>query len=388
MNIVVFLLVSVITCTLTACGKSHQAAHPKTQLITFEVKSSSLQKPLHFTGTIQPLKESTLTSPADGVLENIHFHYGQFVRKGQPVYTLNSQELQKQYNDTLTEYLKAKDSYSISRAKFTGTEELWQAGLLAKNNYLSEKSGLNTARITLIQASKKLTELFEKMGETNTPNFSKLSFNEFDKVRLELTNKHNLIALKAPSNGVLLYPPKANDEKAMSLTVGAAIKTGQVLALVGDLSGVTINIDIPEIDLDKVKPGMPALIKGVAFGKETLKGRLVAVNAQASVSNNAALPSFTALVEVSKLTKAQQATIKVGMSASIELIAQSSDKLFVPIAAVKQVYGQSMVQIKAADGKIYDRPVVTGEARADSVAIDSGLNIGDVVVYESPGPAQ
>ena len=375
-----YLSIIVMLGLLVACG-GKKTSHPQQVLKTYKVQLSTIHKTLHFTGTIQPLHESTLTSPAEGVLEKVHFHYGQSVHKGETIYTLNSVELQKQYNDTLTEYLKAKDNYGISKAKFTGTEELWAAGLLSKNNYLNEKSGLNTARITLIQASRKLSELLEKMGTETTPSFSKLSFAEFDKVRLELTSKHNLIYLKALNNGVLLYPPKSSEEKTTNIQVGSTIKTGQVLALIGDLTGISVNIDIPEIDLDTVKPGMPALVRGIAFDKDPLKGALVAVNAQASTSANGALPSFTAVVEVKSLNLAQQKRVKVGMSAAIVLMVETHDKLLVPIAAVKQVYGQSMVNVKSPDGHVSPRVVMTGEARADTVVIDSGLKVGDVLEY-------
>ena len=42
----------------------------------------------------------------------------------------------------MTDYLKAKDSDTIAKAKFTGTQDLWGSGLLSKNNYLSEKSNV------------------------------------------------------------------------------------------------------------------------------------------------------------------------------------------------------------------------------------------------------
>ena len=48
---------------------------------------------------------------------------------------------------------------------------------------------------------------------------------------------------------------------------------------------------------------MNATISGVAFGKHQLKGKLVAVNAQASNTSNGGLPSFTAVVEVKSLTR-------------------------------------------------------------------------------------
>jgi HlyD family secretion protein len=365
---------------LISCGGNK--AHKKQEAKKYVVHSETIHKTLYFTGTVQPLKEHTITSPMDAVVDAMPFHYGQHVKKGDVVFTLNSTELQKQYNDTLTEYLKAKDNFTITRAKFTGTEDLWQAGLIAKNNYLSEKSSLNTARVTLMQATQKLSEMLEKMGESNYKDVSLLSFAEFDKVREELALKHNLIYLKSPGDGVLLYPPKANEDKAARIGVGVATKTGQVLGLVGDLTGICVEIDIPEVDIDKLKPGMPAVIHGVAFAKQELKGQLLTINAQAATSSGNALPSFTAIVEVKKLDEKQQLLVKVGMSASIELEAESVDKILVPIAAVTQKHGISVVQFVAPNGEISERQVVTGAARADKVIIDSGLKAGDVVTYD------
>ena len=121
---------------LVACNGT--SSHKKNTEKTAKATTVTLHKTLYFTGTIQPLHESTLTSTVDAVVESMHYHYGQSVEKGDVVFTLNSAELQRQYNDTLTDYLKAKDSYTMATTKFTGTEDLWNAGLIAKNNYLNE----------------------------------------------------------------------------------------------------------------------------------------------------------------------------------------------------------------------------------------------------------
>lgn len=368
---------------LTACEKEPKSA--KESLKTYKVQSESLHKTLYFTGSIQPIQESTLTSPANAVIEAMHYHYGQKVNAGDVVFTLNSSELQKQYNDTLTEYLKAKDAYSIAQSKFTGTNDLWHAGLLSKNTYLSEKSSLYTSRITLIQATRKLSEMLDRMGNHTGKNqsLSDLSLSEFDKVRRALTSKQSTIYLKSSGDGVLLYPPKSSsDDQSGRLTVGSSIKSGQVLALIGNLTGIRVEIDIPEVDIDKVKPGMPAMVRSVVFPNDALKGELVAINAQASTSAQGALPSFTAIVEVKQLTPNQEAWIKVGMSASVELAVDHTNKLLVPIAAVKQEHGESVVHVQTPDGGLKTCVVTTGAAQADSVIIDSGLQAGDVLVYE------
>ena len=371
--------------TLTLLVGCHHQGKPVTlRLKTFTVQPTTLHKTLHFTGTVQPLHESTLTSPVDGVVDVVHFHYGQAVTLGQVVFTLNSTELQKRYNDTVTEYLKAKDSYTVARAKFIGTEDLWQSGLLSKNNYLSEKSSLNTERITLMQSTRNVSELLEKMGQGNSADdeLAGLSFSEFDKVHLALMSKHNLIQLKSSGNGILLYPPKSVDDKNNQLTVGSTVKTGQVLALIGDMRGIRVDIDVPEVDIRSIKQGMPATIRGVAFGKQSFQGQLVAIHAQASSKNPGTLPSFTAVVEVKHLSEAAQIAIKVGMSASIELVIKSQQKLLVPIEALTQQHGKTWLTVQPSDGKAARRPVITGLVQGERVVIEEGLDAGDVILYE------
>lgn len=370
------------------------ACHPNTKsqksgIKTYKVKMSTLKKTLHFTGIVQPIRESTITATMEGMIDSMQFHYGQTVKKDEVVFIVNSAALQKQYNDILTDYLKAKDNFTISQAKFIGTEDLWKVGLLSKNNYLGEKSSLNTNRIALMQATHRLKELLEKMEGNPQLEGDKaikkilagLNITDFDKVRAALSSKHNLIYLKAPGNGVLLYPPKSAEDKDKHLQVGSPVKAGQVLALVGDLSGIALEIDIPEVDIDKIRAGMPAMVHGVAFGGQALQGEVIAINAQASVNNNGGLPSFTAIVEVKSLSTEQQALLRVGMSAAIELSIDETAKLMVPIEAIQQEHGQSVVKIRAPDGTIEVRPVMTGSALADKVVVSAGLQSGETLVY-------
>ena len=75
---------------LVSCGNHEKPKASQTAAMqTFEVKPQPLHKTLHFTGTIQPLHESTLTSPMEAVVESMDFHYGQMVKKGDVVLTLN-----------------------------------------------------------------------------------------------------------------------------------------------------------------------------------------------------------------------------------------------------------------------------------------------------------
>lgn len=377
MNHLYSYIMVVLFCALTACGH-----HDNSKYKSVEIHTSSLHEILHFTGTVQPLHEITLTSPFEGILENVHYPFGQHVKKGQIVFTLNSASLQKQYNDALTEYLKAKDNFAITKAKFTGTEELWKAGLISKNNYMSETSNLNTTHVTLMQSLHALSALLAKTGEQTTEKLTELNLADFEKVQNALSTQHHIIRFKAPINGVVLYPPLSNDMKANHLMVGSTVKAGQALALIGDLSGIRIEIDIPEIDIDKIKPNLSATVHGVAFNQQELKGTLKSITSQAAMTSTSTLPSFQATIEVTSLTPEQQAWIKVGMSATVDLDVTRDEQLMVPIAAVYLNHGKSFVRIRALDGTIIEKRVHTGTSKADSVAILDGLKDGDVVIYE------
>ena len=347
---------------------------------TYIVKTATVHKALHFSGIIQPIKEYEITTPMTAVVKTVHYNYGQVVEQDKIVFTLTSMELQRQYHEKLTNYLKSKDRYSILRSKFHGTQSLWKEGLESRNNYLNEKSNLIIARISLIQDLRQLSDLIAKTEEGERRDLAKLSFTQFDEVRLALNSEHNIISLKSPHAGVLLYPPSDNSAKAR-MNPGRTVKSNQVLGLFGDLNGIRIEISVPEIDISDVKIGMSAIIRGVAFGKQTLQGSVVAINAQAS-ANNDGLPSFMAVIEVPKLTPEQQTWIKVGMSSEIELIIKNMDRILIPTAAIKSKAGQTWVTVKAPNGDITPRSVITGTVDSDKVIIIAGLSVGDKVIYD------
>ena len=347
---------------------------------TYIVKTATVHKALHFSGIIQPIKEYEITTPMTAVVKTVHYNYGQVVEQDKIVFTLTSMELQRQYHEKLTNYLKSKDRYSIVRSKFHGTQSLWKEGLESRNNYLNEKSNLIIARISLIQDLRQLSDLIAKTEEGERRDLAKLSFTQFDEVRLALNSEHNIISLKSPHAGVLLYPPSDNSAKAR-MNPGRTVKSNQVLGLIGDLNGIRIEISVPEIDISDVKIGMSAIIRGVAFGKQTLQGSVVAINAQAS-ANNDGLPSFMAVIEVPKLTPEQQTWIKVGMSSEIELIIKNMDRILIPTAAIKSKAGQTWVTVKAPNGDITPRSVITGTVDSDKVIIIAGLSVGDKVIYD------
>lgn len=371
-SIVFFVLISLPNCR-------HEVKTNEKRI--YKVQRKNMEQILYFTGTVKPLVEVPIIAPIDAVVDKIYHDYGEVVAQDQVIMMLNSQDLQKQYDENLTEYLKAKDSYMIAKAKFNGTEELWQSGLLAKNSYLNEQSTVAMAKITLIKATRNFKAVLAKMDGAVDNNITTLDIKDFTKVQTALTKKYNLLSLKAPATGILLTPPKNNEDKA--LTVGAAVKSGQAVALLGDLKGLRIVIEIPEVEINKVHPGMTAVVTGLAFGNHKLQGKLVSVNAQASSDNANTLPGFSALVIVDNLSRDEQKDIKVGMSAKVSLIVKQKEDLVAPLTAIWQEEGSAYVLLKNIDGSLQKHKVVTGEVHMDKVVILNGLKQDDLILEQA-----
>lgn len=76
---------------LSACGsgdKSSQSGSDKVMTVT----SSSLASSLYFSGRIQPLKTIVITSPAEGVIDDMPFHYGDEVKGSQLLFQISSEK--------------------------------------------------------------------------------------------------------------------------------------------------------------------------------------------------------------------------------------------------------------------------------------------------------
>jgi len=69
--------VGVLFSLCAGCGVKESAKAPKTLTVTFQ----SAATPLYFSGIIEPIKTYNLSAPVEGVVAEMHFHYGENIAK-------------------------------------------------------------------------------------------------------------------------------------------------------------------------------------------------------------------------------------------------------------------------------------------------------------------
>jgi len=81
---------------LTACGKKTPASNHANELLIQPMNNNS---DLYFSGTIKPIEIINVPSPIDGTVEQIFFHYGQKVKRDDPLLIIKSSKLTQDYQE-------------------------------------------------------------------------------------------------------------------------------------------------------------------------------------------------------------------------------------------------------------------------------------------------
>ena len=378
-------LLLLISSILSACS-SDNTSLKKGSYSTQIAHATKPTDTLYFTGAIKPLHIYTVTSPADSTVEKIEFNYGQRIVKNGLLLTLTSVQLQQDYQNALAEFLKAKEQYNTNKVQMEGNEELNTLGIISKNEYTNSKNSFNDANLAYLQAKQKLITLLAKTS-TNEKAITELDISNAQAIHEALSKSMYRLNINAPATGIVLVPEKSSGTSGDSggssqkLSVGTQVKNGQLLVSIGDMSGIYVEMSANEVDVNRLKPGQPAIITGIGFPDMTLKGVVQSVDVQAvpGASNNT--PTFPIRIAVPQLTEAQQKIIHVGMSAKAQVTIAHTPVITIPISAVIEKGPFSFVRIiDKSNGKMKEVRVITRHTGLNDVEIDKGLKSGDEIV--------
>lgn len=376
-SILILLVISLYTCVYHRQTKKEGN---NTQVITAIKPVNSI---LYYSGIVEPIKTIVITSPTDGVINEMQFHFGDEVRKDQVLFSISSDKFQSDYKTALMQYIKTKTDYENGQSQMRESDFLHKNQLISDDDYKSKQTNFYNIRLTMVQAKDAL-ENMQKQIDLKDINLSDLKIENINKITQVLHEQNALRKIHIVSSvaGVVLLPSKdeSGSGELKKIAKGDAVKQGDVIAVIGDVSGLMLHINVNEFNINEVKPGQPVKVTGVAFPDFVLEGKITAIDHQGEAVQGG-LPVFPVEVVVPTLTREQQLVIHMGMSAKVAIEMGGSSKLVVPIKAIIQKDGKTYVNVKNdKSGKMLEIAVKTGETTMDSVVIDSGLPAGEKIV--------
>jgi membrane fusion protein (multidrug efflux system) len=184
----------------------------------------------------------------------------------------------------------------------------------------------------------------------------------------------NVAAARARVADYRIVAPFAGVLGTRRVSVGALVSPGTVITTLDDVSIIKLDFAVPENFIAALRPGLPIEALTAAYGRETFKGEVIAVDsridpATRSVAIRAAIPNA-------------DGRLKPGMLMVVDLIKDQQMSLMVPEEALIPEGTRHFVYVISPDNVASRVAIAIGRRRVGSVEVLEGLSEGDLVAIE------
>lgn len=181
------------------------------------------------------------------------------------------------------------------------------------------------------------------------------------------------VELEAPINGAVTE---------VSVKPGDQVAPGTVAFRIDDLSRLLVDVQVTEVDINRIRPGQPAMMTFDAILDHEYSGKVIEV-ARVGLPTQG-LVNFTVTIELNN----QDGAVKPGMTAAVTIITDLVENiLLIPNRAVRLREGQRVVYV-LRDGELLMTPVDLGLASDIlSELINGDVQEGDLLILNPPSQA-
>lgn len=261
------------------------------------------------TGTLQPREYVDVGAQVSGQLKKIHVEVGTEVKAGDLLAEIDPVVLQSRVDATRAQWRNQRAQLMAreSDLKLAETQLRRQRNLMAEDATTAE--ALQTAEAAQLAAEAQIEALKAQIDQTES----------------------NLRADEANLNYAKIFAPMAGTVVSITARQGQTLIASQqapVILRIADLSTMTVQTQVSEADVSRLKLGMPAYFTTLGGNGRRWEGTLNKIEPTPVVQNNVVL--YNALFDVANPNQA----LMTQMTAQVFfVVAAARDALIVPMAA-------------------------------------------------------
>jgi multidrug resistance efflux pump len=248
-------------------------------------------------------KDVALT-PFAGKVRRVLVSQGQAVVAGQPLVEMDTTEAQARRREAQAAVSKAQTAYdqlahwsesvdiarshrSLARSKMALDS---QQKTLEENSRLFAKGIISKSEVDFAQQQlvnqqmdyQTAQEELKAAQDRASPRQIAAMKNELDNASARLAQVEQDLAhatVLAPVAGVVMRPIVSGNggKEVRTPEPGVAFAQGEALLSIGDLSGLAVRARADELDVLRLRPGLPAQVRAEAFAGQTLVGTLQSI---------------------------------------------------------------------------------------------------------------
>lgn len=304
-------------------------------------------------GVLRPVRIIQVKSKASGEILDMPVDLGDEVRAGQLIAQIDTRILEQELAQAQADLDSAQTRMEVSQRQFERATDLHGQDLVSNQDLDTAQQNFSTARAQLLRAEAELQLQQERLAEAT---------------------------VRAPADGRII---KKNVEVGTLITSSTSnVSGGVALVEMANLDRLEVRTLVDEIDIGRVRPGLPVETRVEAHPERTFRGVVVKIEPQAEVQQQITVFPVLSYVDNS------DALLLPGMNANVDVIIhRRPNVLAVPNEAVRppaeaeQVAGMLGIQfdrdalqsgppgaeLTDASGSPGDRPGggLIGEAQAE-----------------------
>ncbi len=245
---------------------------------------------------------------------------------------------------------------------------------------------IEEAKLNLLQADLSLKQAIDRVeAQKQIDAAEKEELNlRIRQAEIELNNtirSRDKLRITAPAPGIVVYKEMWRGGEMAKIGIGDTPWRGQAMLEIPDMSVMMVETTVSEIDVSKIKLGLPVEVKLDAFPDPTFTGEVVEIaNIARSDKQSSDAKVFDVVIRITEYDP----VLRPGMTANVRIIIDRfEDRLWVPIESIFQKDAQSIVYVKrSATWKA--RPVEIGQRNSNFVVIEGEFEQGDIVALIDP----
>ncbi|CUU09528.1 RND family efflux transporter, MFP subunit [Candidatus Kryptobacter tengchongensis] len=326
----IFLSIFLITLIIFALGcasrtENSKANNPDEEIIP--VKALKAVKKnydiiLEYAGTVEPYQKARIGAQMSGTIEKIYVKEGDFVKEGQLLVQMNTQQL-----------TQAKIQFELAESDYKRMKSLFETGSIPEQQFERSKANYEAAKASY---------------------------------ELMLSNTQ----IRAPFDGIVTER-LMNEGEVFTLVPSGGGSPGIITLMRMDV--VKIKLSIAEKDFPLIKLNQPAEVIVDAYPDKVFMGRVIQKNPAVSALTR----TFTADVEVPN----PQLLLRPGMFAKVRIKVGQGQGVIIPESAVVPLPGSNVNYVFVVREDIVKRKNITIGRKFDGeVEVLNGVEENELVV--------
>lgn len=351
-SLILFLAFFIVTCS----SEQQPKQAPKQEVNVVVANQMDITNHVEFVGQVSGAQDIEIRARVDGFLEGIHFDEGFPVKKGQLLYTIDSQPYKAEVTSYQSKVAEAKTAYAKAQSDLNRYKPLAESNAVSKAD-LDAAQAQYDAAISSVQAA-----------EANL---------ELAKIKLSYTR------ISSPLDGII-----GKTQSDIGEYVGKSMST-IVLNTVSQIDEIIVEFFLPEnqyLQLVKVLGNTNRIFEK----NDTSEEKIELVLGDGSLHKHKGVVNFidrgidesTGTILIQTQFNNPERILRPGQYAKVRIPIVVEDAIVIPQKCVMELQGQYSVFVVNSENKVEIKQVETGNKSDDFWIINSGLNSGDKIIID------